>query len=74
MHKAYDYDNSTVNLRIESNLPVIITTTADKNFMTFITKVIKERVLTLISRFYIPQIPTQLVNQLGVEKEATSTN
>ena len=42
--------------------------------MAFIPKVIKKRITNLISRFDVPKVPPHLINQLGVEKEATSTN
>tara|TARA_B100000902_G_scaffold378545_1_gene411899 strand:- start:107 stop:235 length:129 start_codon:yes stop_codon:yes gene_type:complete len=42
--------------------------------MPFIAKAIKKRFTDLISRFDVPKIPPHMVNQLGVEKEATSTN
>ena len=70
----YAYDNSKVSLRIESTWPVVITTTTRKVFMAFISKVIKKRISKLINRFDVPKIPPHMINQLGVEKEATSTN
>ena len=70
----YAYDNSKVSLRIESTWPVVITTTTRKVFMAFISKVIKTKISNLISRFDVPKIPPHMINQLGVEKEATSTN
>ena len=42
--------------------------------MAFISKVIKKRITYLITRFDVPKIPPHMINQLGVEKEATSTN
>ena len=42
--------------------------------MTSIPKLIKKRISNLISRFDVPKIPPHMINQLGVEKEATSTN
>ncbi len=42
--------------------------------MAFISKVIKKRISSLISRFDVPKIPPHMINQLGVEKEATYTN
>tara|TARA_B100000965_G_scaffold403187_1_gene430734 strand:- start:915 stop:1043 length:129 start_codon:yes stop_codon:yes gene_type:complete len=42
--------------------------------MAFIFKEIKKRISILISRFDVPKIPPHMVNQLGVEKEATSAN
>ena len=45
-----------------------------KSFMAFINKVIKKRITNLISRFDVPKIPPHMINQLGVEKEATSSN
>ena len=42
--------------------------------MAFISKVIKKRITSLITRFDVPKIPPHMVSQLGVEKEATSTN
>ena len=42
--------------------------------MAFISKVIKKRISNLISRFDVPKIPPHMINQLGVEEEATSTN
>ena len=70
----YTYDNSTVSMRIESTWRVVITTTTRKVFMAFISKVIKKRISNLIKRFDVPKIPPHMINQLGVEKEATSTN
>ena len=70
----YTYDNSTVSMRIESTWRVVTTTTTRKVFMAFISKVIKKRISKLISRFDVPKIPPHMINQLGVEKEATSTN
>ena len=43
-------------------------------FMTFISKVIKKRISSLLSRFDIPKIPPHMIDQFGVEKEASSTN
>ena len=51
-----------------------MTTTIRKVFMAFISKVIKKRISNLISRFDVPKSPPHMINQLGVEKEATSTN
>ena len=45
-----------------------------KRFMAFISKVIKKRISKIISRFDVPKIPPHMINQLGIEKEATSTN
>ena len=42
--------------------------------MTFISKVIKQKISKLISRFDVPKIPPHMINQLGVEKEALTTN
>ncbi len=42
--------------------------------MAFISKVIKNRISNLINRFDVPKIPPHMINQLGVEKEATTTN
>ena len=42
--------------------------------MALISKVIKQKISNLISRFDVPKIPPHMVSQLGVEKEATSTN
>ena len=42
--------------------------------MAFISKVIKKRISNLIIRFDVPKIPPHMINQLGVEKETTSTN
>ena len=49
-------------------------TTTTKRFMAFISKTIKKRISKLISRFDVPKIPPHMINQLGVEKEATSTH
>ena len=70
----YTYDNSTVSMRIESTWRVVITTTTKKVFMAFISKAIKKGISKLISRFDVPKIPPHMINQLGIEKEATSTN
>ena len=70
----YTYDNSTVSMRIESTWRVVKTTTTRKNFMAFISKVIKKRISRIISRFDVPNLPPHIINQLGIEKEATSTN
>ena len=43
-------------------------------FMAFISKVIKKRISRIISRFDVPKIPPHMINQLGVEKEALTTN
>ena len=42
--------------------------------MAFISKTIKKRISKIISRFDVPKIPAHMINQLGVEKEATSTH
>ena len=42
--------------------------------MAFISKVIKKRITYLITRFDVPKLSPHLIDQLGVEKEATSTN
>ena len=42
--------------------------------MAFISKVIKTRISSFISRFDVPKIPPHMINQLGVEKEASTTN
>ncbi len=59
-------------MRIESTWPVFITTKTRTFFMTIIYKVIKQRISKLISRFEVSKIPPHMINQLGVEKEATS--
>ncbi len=41
--------------------------------MAFFSTVIKKRITNLISRFDVPKIPPHMINQFGVEKEATST-
>ena len=71
----YIYDNSTLSSSIEilglwvsSQKPRL-----EKFFMAFISKVIKKRISKLICRFDVPKIPPHMINQLGVEKEATST-
>ena len=42
--------------------------------MAFISKVIKKRITSLITRFDVPKIPPHMIDQFGLEKEATSTN
>tara|TARA_Y100001968_G_C18990318_1_gene541091 strand:+ start:505 stop:633 length:129 start_codon:yes stop_codon:yes gene_type:complete len=42
--------------------------------MASISKVIKKRISKLIRRFDVPKISPHMISQLGVEKEATSTN
>ena len=42
--------------------------------MAFIPRVIKKRIINFMSRFDVPRIPPHMIEQLGVEKEATSTN
>ena len=42
--------------------------------MALISTAIKKRITNLISRFDVPKIPPHMIEQLGVEKEATSTN
>ncbi len=42
--------------------------------MKLFFKVIKKRISNLISRFDVPKLPPHIINQLGVEKEASSTN
>ena len=42
--------------------------------MAFISKVIKKRISNLTRRFDFPKIPPNIIYQLGVEKEATSTH
>ena len=42
--------------------------------MAFIFEVIKKRISNLIGKFDVPKIPTHMIDQLGVEKEASSTN
>ena len=42
--------------------------------MDSLPRVIKKRITNLISRFDVPKIPPHMIDQLGVEKEATSTN
>ena len=66
--------NSTESMNVESTLLVAATTTPWDVFMAFIPKLLKKRISTLISRFDVPKIPPHMINQLGVEKEATSTN
>jgi len=46
----------------------------EKDFMFFISKVIKKRISSFISRFDVPKVPPHMINQLGVEKEAMTTN
>ena len=53
---------------------VATSTNTVRFFMAFIPKLIKKRISILISRFDVPKIPPHMVNQLGAEKEATSTN
>ena len=45
-----------------------------KSFMAFIFEVIKKRISNLIGKFDVPKIPPHMIDQLGVEKEASSTN
>ena len=42
--------------------------------MNFNYELIRKKLFKLISRFDVPKIPPHMINQLGVEKEATSTN
>ena len=42
--------------------------------MDFFSKVLKKRFSNFLRRFDVPKIPPHMINQLGVEKEATSTN
>ena len=42
--------------------------------MDFLPKVIKKKFTNLISRFDVPKIPPHMIDQFGLEKEATSTN
>ena len=42
--------------------------------MAFIFNIIKKRISNLISRFDVSKIPPHMINEFGVEKEATSTN
>tara|TARA_Y100001968_G_C19133266_1_gene607796 strand:+ start:583 stop:735 length:153 start_codon:yes stop_codon:yes gene_type:complete len=49
-------------------------TTSTRNFMDLIFKVIKKKYSNIITRFDVPKIPPDMINQLGVEKEATYTN
>ena len=42
--------------------------------MAFIFEVIKKRISNLIGKFDVPKIPPHMIDQLGVEKEASSTN
>ena len=42
--------------------------------MNFNYELIRKNLFKLISRFDIPKIPSHMINQLGAEKEATSTN
>ena len=55
-------------------MAVVITPTIREFFMAFISKVIKKRITNLICRFDVPRIPPHMINQLGIEKKATSTN
>jgi hypothetical protein len=42
--------------------------------MAFIFEVIKKRISNLIGKFDVPKIPPHMIDQLGVEKEASTTN
>ena len=42
--------------------------------MDLFSKVIKKRISNLIRRFDVPKMPPHMINQLGIEKEAKSTN
>ena len=42
--------------------------------MNFYSELIRKKLFKLISTFHVPKIPPHMINQLGVEKEATSTN
>ena len=73
-YTPWAYDNSSVSIEIECTWHVIITTVTRKVFMVFISKEIKKRISNLINRFDISKIPPNMLNKLGVEKEATYTN
>ena len=73
-YPQYTYDNSTVNMRIESTWSVFKTTTTRKDLWLLFARIIKKRISKIISRFDVPKIPPHMINQLGIEKEATSTN
>ena len=49
-------------------------TRQEKLFMVFISKLIQKKISSIISRFNVPKIPPEMINQLGVEKEALTTN
>ena len=55
-------------------MPIVKTNTSLKGFMDFSYTVIKKKIRQLICRFDVPKIPPHMINQLGIEKEATSTN
>ncbi len=42
--------------------------------MNFNSELIRKKLFKLIPKFDIPTIPPHMINQLGAEKEATSTN
>ena len=42
--------------------------------MMFTSKIIQKKILSIISRFNFPKIPPYMIYQLGVEKEALTTN
>ena len=42
--------------------------------MVFISKVIQKKISSIISSFNVPKITPHMINQLGVEKEALTTN
>ena len=61
-------------MRTIRTIPFLITTTTRKLFMVLTSKVIQKKISAIISRFNFPKIPPNMINQLGVEKEALTTN
>ena len=51
-----------------------MTTESMRFIMKFNSELIMKKLFTLISRFDVPKIPPHMINQLGIEKEATSNN
>ena len=50
-----------------------------KSFMTFISRLIKNKIANLISRFDVPKVPPHMVEKIiidniQVEREAATTN
>tara|TARA_B100000214_G_C23540486_1_gene433801 strand:- start:145 stop:381 length:237 start_codon:yes stop_codon:yes gene_type:complete len=72
--RILSYATLTLSPGILGPWTVVMTTESMRFIMKFNSELIMKKLFTLISRFDVPKIPPHMINQLGIEKEATSNN